>query len=72
MSNLILKCLCIILFSTVLFSCKKKEAGVCYCHYFSGDKREYDLSSLARSQQVDSCYKLDGLAEAFAGDCDLK
>lgn len=55
-----------------LFSCKKKESGICYCHYLSGDKREYDLRSLTRSQQIDSCYVLDGLAENFAGDCDLK
>lgn len=54
------------------FSCKKKEPGVCYCHYLSGDKKEYDLSDLRRSEQIDSCYVLDSYAEAFAGDCDLK
>lgn len=59
-------------FVLTLASCKKKEDGVCYCHYLSGDKTEYDLSDLPRSQQIDSCYALDGLAEAFAGDCDLK
>lgn len=53
-------------------SCKKKESGICYCKYFSGDKTEYDLRSLSRSQQIDSCYVLDGLAEGFAGDCSLK
>lgn len=57
---------------TGLFSCKKKESGVCYCHYLSGDKKEYDLRGLTRSQQTDSCYVLDGLAENFAGDCELK
>lgn len=62
----------IVLFVVSFLSCKKKEDGVCYCHYFSGDKTEYDLSSLSRSEQIDSCYVLDGLAEAFAGDCDLK
>lgn len=62
-----------LLWSTIsLFSCKKKESGICYCHYLSGDKKEYDLKSLTRSQQIDSCYVLDGLAENFAGDCDLK
>lgn len=53
-------------------ACKKKESGICYCSYLSGDKREFDLKMLTRSQQIDSCYVLDGLAEAFAGDCDLK
>ncbi len=65
----------ITLFAVVVLSfasCKKKEDGVCYCHYLSGDKKEYDLSALTRSEQIDSCYVLDGLAEAFAGDCDLK
>lgn len=55
-----------------LYACKKKTSGICYCHYLSGDKKEYDLRSLERSQQIDSCYVLDGLAEGFAGDCDLK
>lgn len=72
MRNLIFKSLVILLFSTTMYSCKKKESGICYCHYLSGDKKEYDLTSLSRSRQMDSCYVLDGLAEAFAGDCDLK
>jgi hypothetical protein len=55
-----------------MISCKKKESGICYCKYLSGDKKEYDLRSLSRSQQIDSCYVLDGLAEGFAGDCSLK
>ncbi len=62
-------CTFLILFA---LSCKKKESGICYCHYLSGDKKEYDLRQLRRSEQVDSCYELDRLAEAFAGDCDLK
>ncbi|MBL7718420.1 MAG: hypothetical protein JNL72_06270 [Flavipsychrobacter sp.] len=53
-------------------ACKKKERGVCYCSYLSGDKKEYNLSSLSRSQQTDSCYVLDGYAENFAGSCKLK
>lgn len=59
-------------FSVCFVACKKKESGVCYCHYLSGDKKEFNLSMLSRSQQIDSCYVLDGYAEAFAGDCDLK
>ena len=62
----------VVLATVSFFSCKKKESGVCYCHYFSGDKKEYNLSSLTRSQQIDSCYQLDALAEPFAGDCDLE
>ena len=72
MKRIMFLCLAIILFSITLYSCKKKESGVCYCHYLSGDKKEYNLTSLPRSQQIDSCYVLDGLAEGFAGDCDLK
>ncbi|MFA6151306.1 MAG: hypothetical protein WC716_08300 [Chitinophagaceae bacterium] len=65
---------CVFVMSVMILSssCKKKESGVCYCSYFSGDKKEYNLSSLTRSQQTDSCYVLDGYAEAFAGDCELK
>lgn len=68
----IFKSLAILLLSTIIYSCKKKESGVCYCHYLSGDKKEYNLQSLTRSQQMDSCYVLDGLAKNFAGDCELK
>ncbi|MBL7711837.1 MAG: hypothetical protein JNL13_05210 [Chitinophagaceae bacterium] len=60
------------LFAGLLPACKKKESGVCYCKYLSGDKKEFNLTGLPRSQQIDSCYVLDGYAEAFAGDCDLK
>lgn len=52
--------------------CSKKETGVCYCKYLSGDKKEFDLSSLDRSRAQDSCAVLDGYAHAFAGDCELK
>jgi len=72
MKNLLFKCFAMFLIATAIFSCKKKESGVCYCSYLSGDKTEYNLSSLPRSQQIDSCYVLDGLAEGFAGDCELK
>ncbi len=56
-------------------SCKKdsdKKSGVCYCKYFSGDKKEFDLSDLPRSQQIDSCYIYDKNAGAFGGDCALE
>lgn len=66
--NAVLICLCIAGFA----ACKKKESGVCYCSYYGGNKSEYDLSDLPRSQQIDSCYTLDRYAEPFAGDCELK
>lgn len=65
----------IVLASCVLIStpaCKKKEVGVCYCKYLSGDKKEYDLTSLTRDRAIDSCNVLNGYAKAFAGDCKLK
>lgn len=58
--------------SLSFISCKKKESGMCYCSYLSGDEKEFNLSSLSRSEQIDSCYVLDGYAEAFAGSCKLK
>ena len=56
----------------VAMSCRKKDKGNCYCSYLSGDKTHYDLTSLTRSQQEDSCYVLDQNASHFAGDCKLK
>lgn len=55
-----------------LFSCKKKESGICYCKYLSGDKKEFDFRDLPRSQQIDSCYVYNQNASHFAGDCKLK
>lgn len=55
-----------------VFSCKKKETGICYCKYFSGDKKEFDLRHLPRSQQIDSCYVYNQNASHFAGECELK
>jgi len=52
-------------------SCKKKK-GICYCKYYSGDKTEYDLRDLSRSEQKDSCAHLNNLAANFVGDCKLK
>lgn len=55
-----------------LTGCSKKKSGVCYCKYLSGDKKEFDLTSLDRGRAQDSCRVLDGYANAFAGDCSLK
>lgn len=56
----------------VMPSCKKKEVGVCYCKYLSGDKKEFNLMHLTRNQQIDTCNQLNRNASAFAGDCKLK
>jgi hypothetical protein len=56
----------------VTTSCRIKKKGNCYCKYYSGDRTHYDLSSLPRNEQEDSCKVLDNNAEAFAGDCKLK
>ncbi len=53
-------------------SCKKKDVGVCYCSYLSGDKKEFNLTDLTRNQAVDSCNVLNNNASAFAGSCKLK
>ncbi len=58
--------------STAATSCRKKEKGNCYCKFYSGDRTHYDLSSLPRSEQEDSCRVIDNNAQAFAGDCKLK
>lgn len=58
--------------SATTSSCRKKKKGNCYCKYLSGDRTHYDLTSLPRSEQEDSCRVLDQNAEAFAGDCKLK
>lgn len=64
----------LIFFATVpvIIGCSKKETGVCYCKYVSGDKKEFDLRSLDRSKAQDSCNVLDRNANAFGGECDLK
>jgi hypothetical protein len=75
MKTRIISILPAILFACIIFlapGCKKKETGVCYCKYLSGDKKEFNLTSLTRSQAIDSCYVLNGYAKAFAGDCKLK
>jgi hypothetical protein len=67
--NFFLACSALLLIAS---GCKKKEKGVCYCSYVSGDKKEFNLNALSRSQQIDSCYVLDGYAEGFGGECELK
>lgn len=62
----------LIFMGTLLFACKKKKKGICYCKYFSGDKKEFDLRHLPRSQQIDSCYVYNENAAHFVGDCKLK
>lgn len=58
--------------SPVLVGCSKKETGICYCSYVSGDKKEFDLRGIARTQAQDSCNKIDRNANAFGGECELK
>ncbi len=53
-------------------SCKKKTEGICYCSYFSGDKREFDLRHLDRQAQKDTCAQISQNASHFAGSCKLK
>lgn len=55
-----------------LSACSKKEYGVCYCKFFSGDKSEYDLSHLTRQEQKDQCDTHNTNAAFFAGDCKLE
>lgn len=62
-------CVCLLL---VIHSCRKKESGVCYCSYYSGDRTHYDLRHLPAQQRIDSCNQLDRNASHFAGSCKLK
>lgn len=64
----------LIFFATaaVITGCSKKETGVCYCKYVSGDKKEFDLTGVDRAKAQDSCNVLDRNANAFGGECDLK
>lgn len=57
---------------SILSSCSKKESGVCYCSYLSGDRTHYDLRGMDRQKQIDSCNHLSDLASNFAGSCTLK
>lgn len=64
----------VLLLIAVLFgsACKKKTTGICYCTYFSGDKREFDLRHLDRQSQKDTCAQISQNASHFAGSCKLK
>lgn len=53
-------------------SCSKKESGICYCSYYSGDKKHYDLRHLPKQEQIDTCNHLNELAKNFVGNCKLK
>lgn len=53
-------------------SCKKKDSGVCYCTYYKGDDKEFNLNHLPRSQQIDSCYLTSQNASHFGGSCELE
>ncbi|RYE26444.1 MAG: hypothetical protein EOP51_00375 [Sphingobacteriales bacterium] len=72
MKRKILGAAIIALTTLTITGCSKKEDGVCYCKYLSGDKKEYNLKNLDDRKAQDSCNVLDGYAEAFAGDCSLK
>jgi len=64
-----------LIFSIILLShssCSKKESGICYCSFYSGDKKQYDLRHLPKQEQIDTCNHLNVLAENFVGNCKLK
>lgn len=60
------------IFFAAMTSCNKKEAGVCYCSYVSGDKKEFDLKSLNDDAARDSCGILNRNANAFGGECEIR
>ncbi|MBC9811851.1 hypothetical protein H9Y05_05110 [Crocinitomicaceae bacterium CZZ-1] len=63
----------VVLCATILMcACKKKETGICYCKYLSGDKKQFDLRHLPRTEQIDSCYVYNQNASHFAGECELE
>lgn len=56
-------------------SCGKKDnrrSGVCYCTFVKGGPQEYDLTSLTRQQQIDTCNNHSKNAGYFGGKCELK
>lgn len=55
-----------------LSSCSKKESGICYCKYFKGDNKQFDLRSLDKAAQEDSCHVISSNASHFGGSCSLK
>lgn len=72
MKQLLCACLVLCLSAMLTTGCSKKESGICYCKYLSGDKKEFDLRALDRGRAQDSCNVLNKNAAAFAGDCSLK
>ncbi|MES2679522.1 MAG: hypothetical protein V4635_06535 [Bacteroidota bacterium] len=58
--------------SLSMTACRKKDKGKCYCKYVSGDKKDFNLNSLPRNEQVDSCAVIDQNAESFGGSCKLE
>ncbi len=71
----LIKILICALLPLLFFSCKKKEdkaTGICYCDYASGDKKQFDLRNLNRTQQVDSCNVFNKNAGPFGGVCELE
>ncbi|HTO16095.1 MAG TPA: hypothetical protein VLZ83_10000 [Edaphocola sp.] len=62
----------LVLLAFLIASCSKKESGVCYCTYVKGDNKEFDLRSLDKQKQIDSCNQLSQNASHFGGSCKLK
>ncbi len=66
---------CATVFMLSASACKKedsKTSGVCYCDFANGKKQEYNLTHLARSQQIDTCNNHNKNAGYFGGVCELK
>ena len=55
-----------------LAACSKKKSGICYCKYVNGNKTEFDLTSLDKAKQNDSCAVLSSNASFFGGSCSVK
>ena len=61
---------------TVLFlavGCKKKgDPGICYCDFANGEKQQYDLTDLSKSEQIIACNTHNNNAAHFGGVCELR
>lgn len=55
-----------------LAACSKKDKGICYCKYVNGNKTQFDLTSLDKAKQKDSCAVLSSNASFFGGSCSVK
>ncbi len=66
--------LLITVFCFLFVSCKKEDrtTGICYCTYFKGDPKQYDLRDMTREEQVDQCSTHDSNAAKFGGKCELE